>query len=274
MREDGSQFPQRVAVYIDGFNLYYGMKESGLKPYFWLDVVKMSNGLLRHGQVLASVNYFSANLAGGRKSDPPHDRAYKEGKLSRQRAYLNALLSKGGLNIKLGRYQSIPKNCRHCGRTYSRYEEKHTDVNIATSMMKGAYLREYDCAFLISGDSDLTSAVRAIRELWPQVRVIAQFPPNRQCSDLKEACTGFSHIQAGLIRRSQLPDVVAGKKGRRYERPHEWTAESAEKEKAKKDAARAAALKAVALKQPAEPILPSQAESMLHGCPCCPQAEQ
>ena len=29
---------QRVAVYIDGFNLYYGLKSKGWSRYYWLDL--------------------------------------------------------------------------------------------------------------------------------------------------------------------------------------------------------------------------------------------
>lgn len=32
---------QRVITYIDGFNLYFGLKQAGLKRYYWLDVAAL-----------------------------------------------------------------------------------------------------------------------------------------------------------------------------------------------------------------------------------------
>ena len=30
--------PRRLIAYIDGFNLYFGLKEKGWKRYYWLDM--------------------------------------------------------------------------------------------------------------------------------------------------------------------------------------------------------------------------------------------
>ena len=32
---------QRVIIYIDGFNFYYGLKTAPWKKYYWLDIVKV-----------------------------------------------------------------------------------------------------------------------------------------------------------------------------------------------------------------------------------------
>ena len=29
---------RRVAVYVDGFNLYYGLRSKGWRRYYWLDL--------------------------------------------------------------------------------------------------------------------------------------------------------------------------------------------------------------------------------------------
>jgi hypothetical protein len=56
---------QRVAVYIDGFNFYYGLKAIALKDkrwkkFYWLDVVSFFEKMLTDKQDLITVNYFSA----------------------------------------------------------------------------------------------------------------------------------------------------------------------------------------------------------------------
>ena len=52
---------QRVIVYIDGFNFYYGLRgDRRWKKYYWLDVVKLFEAFIRPNQELVAVKYFSA----------------------------------------------------------------------------------------------------------------------------------------------------------------------------------------------------------------------
>ena len=44
---------ERVAVYVDGFNLLYGMKAVAQKRYYWLDLHNLAESLLRNHQNLA-----------------------------------------------------------------------------------------------------------------------------------------------------------------------------------------------------------------------------
>ena len=43
---------QRVIAYIDRFNLYFGLRESGLRRCYWLNLRAFAESLLRSGQVL------------------------------------------------------------------------------------------------------------------------------------------------------------------------------------------------------------------------------
>ena len=55
---------QRVIVYIDGFNFYYGLKkEPKWKKYYWLDIVKLFEMFMRSNQELVAVKYFSAKVS-------------------------------------------------------------------------------------------------------------------------------------------------------------------------------------------------------------------
>ena len=38
---------ERVIVYIDGFNLYFGLKSKGWKRYYWLNLQKLAIKLLK-----------------------------------------------------------------------------------------------------------------------------------------------------------------------------------------------------------------------------------
>ena len=73
---------QRVTFYIDGFNFYYGLRrtkrnEPQWGDYYWIDMVKLSQGFLGEGQEVEKVIYFTASPLNPEKS-------------SRQSAFLNA----------------------------------------------------------------------------------------------------------------------------------------------------------------------------------------
>ena len=81
---------QRVAVYIDGFNLYYGLRAKGWRRYFWLDVRRLSEKLLRPNQHLVEVHYFTASVV----PEPNNP-----GKFKRQKTFLEATEKWGTIKI-------------------------------------------------------------------------------------------------------------------------------------------------------------------------------
>lgn len=201
---------ERVMAYIDGFNLYNGLKDKHGKRYAWLDLVALVRALLRPGQELVRVRYFTA-------------RVHRTASTARQAAYLGALASAGSLlTVTEGRFQPKSVQCTACGRTRTTYEEKETDVNLAIGLVEGALLDQYDTALLISADSDLCPAIRTIRRLAPQKRVIAMFPPRRTSYELRQTAHGWITISDSKIRQSQLPDVVTTAGGVKLVRPVEW----------------------------------------------------
>ena len=173
------RYMQRVSVYIDGFNLYYGLRDRGWRRYYWLDLHRMAERLLRSGQTLATVRYFTAETV-------PQPSA--QGAKVRQDTYLKALASLPNLSIHYGRFLPRQANCRHCGATWTRYEEKMTDVNIAVELLGDAQDDTFDTAIIISGDGDLSSPVQAVRRRYPDKRVIIAFPPRRHSMSESGRC--------------------------------------------------------------------------------------
>ncbi len=55
---------ERVISYIDGFNLYFGLKSARLNRYLWLDLHNLSINLLKKPQQLVKVKYFTARITG------------------------------------------------------------------------------------------------------------------------------------------------------------------------------------------------------------------
>jgi hypothetical protein len=55
---------ERVVAYIDGFNLYFGLRSKGWKGYYWLNIRALAQNLLKPDQALVSTKYFTARITG------------------------------------------------------------------------------------------------------------------------------------------------------------------------------------------------------------------
>ncbi len=203
----------RTAAYVDGFNLYYGMKSRKWRRYYWLDVRRLAGNLLRSDQRLTAVKYFTALV-----SSSPRDR----GKSKRQTTYLEALELNAQPGIFYGHYLAKENECLQCGAKWQTHEEKMTDVNIATEMLRDAYANACDTFLLISADSDLTPPVRHIKREFPDKRVVVAFPPNRRSDQLKIAADAAFTIGRKKLADSQLPAVVQKPNGHILKRPSRW----------------------------------------------------
>lgn len=200
-----------LIVYVDGFNLYHGLKDKFGRRLLWLDLEAMARSL-RPKSTLVEVRYFTAPVL----DDPPA--------ASRQGRYQQALLanSNGLVSITQGRYQKKTMTCRRCQATWIHYEEKETDVNIATSLVADAARQRADTALIVSADSDLVPAVKAARVLNPTMFLAAAFPPKRYSAELKKLMPASFHIGTSKLTGSQLPEVVRDVDGRAYQRPTKW----------------------------------------------------
>lgn len=202
---------QRLIVYVDGFNLYHGLKDETGRAHLWLDLVKLSQSL-RPRQRLVMVRYFTAPVL----NNPDGQ--------GRQAHYQSALLAlhPGKIEIVQGRYQARTVRCLNCGHRHTKYEEKETDVNIAASLLTDAALHNMDTAIIISADSDLSPAVKAAMKLHPPLFIAAAFPPNRNSHELKSLMPASFPIGRNKISQNQLPDPLTIQSVT-FERPEYWT---------------------------------------------------
>jgi hypothetical protein len=53
---------ERVVAYIDGFNLYFGLKQKGWKRYYWPNIQAMVQRLLSNDQKLLRTKYFTSRV--------------------------------------------------------------------------------------------------------------------------------------------------------------------------------------------------------------------
>jgi len=201
---------KRVITYIDGFNLYFGLKSKGWKRFYWLDARRLSLNLLRPGQVLISAKYFTAVV----KESPD--------KQQRQKTYLEALSTLPDFHIFYGKYQMNPRQCPRCGYQELVPNEKMTDVNIATELLADAFQNAFDTAVIVSADSDLARSILKVQQLFPDKTIVIAFPPGRYSSELHALVKCSFIIGRRTIGSSLFPDIVNKSNGYKLIKPQQW----------------------------------------------------
>ena len=201
---------ERVITYIDGFNLYFGLKSKKWQRYYWLNLSLLANNLIQPYQRQVSVKYFTSRIV--------HPLA----KNQRQLAYLEALETLPDLSIFYGKYQHNLHTCPSCGYVETIPSEKMTDVNIAVELLADAYQNRYDTALLISADSDLTAPIDKVRQLFPKKKVVSVFPPDRSSNELRRVASAFFTLSRTALANSQFEDQVISNSGYPLMRPNTW----------------------------------------------------
>ncbi len=186
---------KRVIVYIDGFNLFFALREKNWPFFMWLDVTKLAQKLISTNQTLVEVKYFTSRIT----NNP--------GKQKRQNTYLDALGTLNNLQIIYGNYQTEFLSCPGCGVVKHIPGEKQTDVNIATEMLVDAFTDKADDLILITADSDQCPAMKAVRSAGK--RVVIALPPGREkFMEVKFAADSSFDISAKHLRDALLPEEI------------------------------------------------------------------
>jgi hypothetical protein len=97
---------KRVIVYIDGLNLYYGLRAKGWKWAYWLSLSALAQTLLPDGYQLARTKYFTSIVPSPQNK---HDR---------QNEFLEALRTLPKLDIFYGMFLDHAVTCPRCDYTY------------------------------------------------------------------------------------------------------------------------------------------------------------
>ncbi len=195
---------QKIIVYIDGFNLYHGIKTLD-QFYKWVNIKKLAESFVKTKNNTTVVKYFTTKLNGNKED------------AHRQAIYLDAI-SRCCPKIEIinGHFTKARK-CKRCD--IKNNEEKQTDVNIACEMMQDLYEDNFDIAYLVSGDSDLVAPVRKISNM--NKIVIIAFPPNRKSKELIAVATNYFDIKEDRLKQCQLPDEIPTKRSF-LRRPNKW----------------------------------------------------
>jgi len=136
---------QRVAVYIDGSNLYFKLKELDIDNTTNFNYKGLCDFLVRDRKII-SYRYY----VGVVRAKEGNEKAMN---MRRNQQKLFSNLEKQGFCIKRG----------YLMENDGKFHEKGVDVKIATDMIIGAYENKYDVAILISSDTGLVPAIRQIK---------------------------------------------------------------------------------------------------------------
>ena len=210
-------------LHINGFNPYYSAVKG--TPLRWLNPHALVARIFPRNQIIGT-KYFTASVSPlpGNLDQPV-----------RQAAYWRALRTLPDLEIIKGDFRtrkvratvvSPPPNTIEIFKT----EEKGSDVNLAAHLLLDGFSNRYDCAIVISGDSDLVTPIRMVRdELKKSVGVLnpqrisgADPRPIRKSAGLRDASSFYRNgISWAQLEASQFTSTLFDLQGV-IQKPASW----------------------------------------------------
>jgi len=240
-------------AYVDGFNLYNGAVRN--TPYKWLDLGRLCNRFAPAGCQIAKIMYFTA-LVKPRPNDPGlHIRQQiylralstlpdfhivfgdfrprptmlplcDPNRISpppRQPISVPVVSTTHGVSKSL----SLPLDIAAIqkGRTafvpVLKTEEKGSDVNLATHLVRDAFREEYDAAIIVSNDSDLAEPIRLVKqELGKHITIVTPYR-RTPAAELQRLAEVFRYIPESVLKACQFPPVLQDGQGR-FQKPAQW----------------------------------------------------
>ena len=122
---------------------------------------------------------------------------------------------------------SVDSRCKECPASTNGFvhvikiEEKRTDVNLATSLLRDAYTNAAEAFVIVSGDADFIAPLDLVRHELKRRTIV--FNPRQRTTDLRFHATYCWNIPRDLPAKCQLPDVIpVESNGRTIHRPAAW----------------------------------------------------
>lgn len=243
----------RVGVYVDAFNVYYGARDlcgRGTAGWRWLDVGALAMSLVHPH------HWTNARLEKLVYCTAPRDREGDPSSSADQRTYVSALRQYRPETVVVnGRYAPRIKTGVLIDRpgasrvrspgierlppwlpavevagasggaellvSISTFEEKGSDVNVASNLLIDVLSDNVDAAMVLSNDSDLEFPLARARELVPVATINPSCRPVANALKGSPSCGAGRHwwrkVRADDLRAHQLPAVVGP-----YQRPEGW----------------------------------------------------
>jgi uncharacterized LabA/DUF88 family protein len=179
---------ERVAIFIDGANFYYGLKSINNRyTDFHFNFEKFFQFLAK-GCKFIGFWYYTAPIKGDQSLNHDHQ------------LLLSRLEKIEGHHVCLCRRQKIFTEPFDLP---VRYENKMDDVWLAVDMVNEAWKNTYDVAIMISGDGDMLPAVKMVIENLKKKVIVVGFP-ERISYSLIQNCTLYKPLSKQLIKKYHI----------------------------------------------------------------------
>ncbi|MCP2254285.1 hypothetical protein LY13_003052 [Prauserella aidingensis] len=247
---DSAGESMRIGVYVDAFNVYYGARSRcgrGAVGWRWLDLAAMPMSLIKPhawpGACLERLVYCTALRDREGDSTSQADQQAYIAALAGHTPQLEVLYGKYAPRTKTGVVTERPSRGRPPRRlpspgadripewlpveqvagpqggdellvTVSTFEEKGSDVNVASALLVDVLTARVDAAMVISNDSDLHYPLQLARQHVPVATVNSSANPTVRDlmgePDIGAGRHWWRRLRAEEFFAHQLPDPVAG----------------------------------------------------------------
>jgi uncharacterized LabA/DUF88 family protein len=208
---------QTAIAYVDGFNLYYGLRDScdgaGIR-WRWIDIPRLCRMIVPEVEV-THLKYFTARVQ-------PQGHA----KAKRQARFLRALRSLPNVSIHYGSFIQKEAEMRLASNRSRRVrvlrtEEKGSDVNLATHLVvDGLVKHAFGVAVVVSNDSDLVYPIQVVRAGGCEVGVLNPHL-DQPSAELRKVASWVRPIRPRAVRMVPLAPELRDADGV-FRKPPAW----------------------------------------------------
>lgn len=167
---------QRVAIFIDGSNLYHNLRRYNIKTKFEEIIKKVETR-----RKIVDIFYYTALL----------DKSVDENGYKNHKKFLDKIKKIPNFNVVLC---NLRKMILENGSV--DFAIKGDDVHLATDLIKGSYENLYDVAIIVSGDADFIPAIKLAQKNGK--KVINAFFPKSSSYQLRNCCNGSINLRKSL----------------------------------------------------------------------------
>lgn len=225
----------RTTYYVDGFNLYH-LRLKPNRRFRWLNLKALADQLSPHPNVVTAVNFYTARVSKKIDAQAP----------ARQQVYLRALSTIPEIHVHYGRFLFGEKLAKLANPLETRpqvynwnlpaptlvkiikIEEKGSDVNLASHLLRDAFLNQYDAAVVVSNDTDLVEPIRIVtQEIGKRVGILApkrgvRHGPPIPSPSLRQFASFVLYIDDHHLQAAQFPNPLPLPGGGSILKPATW----------------------------------------------------
>ena len=224
----------RLAMFVDGWNMYGSLKSAGIRDYGWCDFKSLARQQTGHADASVLVKFFTA-------ADEPN----RDKPLIKQAIWWKAL-EFTGCKIVRGEFRPIFEEAKaRASDSGKKWREKMTDVALAAHLVadcnqiepdperSGEYRWKpgYDAAVLLTQDLDFVPAANIVASKPFSRRVYVLLPPSgftvqenaaRNWKKWANPMVSVHKLSEADFARALLPKIVEGNLGQKVICHPEW----------------------------------------------------